>query len=274
MKVNSACFLLPLTLLACAAARPNAVFSVGTANSQDPNACDPRSVGLVDGDTAKWIAGSCISADEWIDDAETASALESGVVIVYTNPGFGADTNLYVLDFESKNVSRVLVGGDEGELRCATDGGELSCYGVSPGDDNDVTQLIRVDGSTGDSLPVLNLSQYEGYSVGGSVIDPVNLLYHFVAVGDPHLPPPTPAAARNAAHRVPRRRCKRGRSCPPPPLTPASANAEPSDQWLVTIDLRRMLVVAHAPLTRNFMGPLSVSAAHVRGAACAFVFAP
>jgi hypothetical protein len=239
------------------------VFSVGSPGSEDPHACGPRSVGLIDGDTAKWLPGSCIAVDDWINDAETANMLESGVVVVYTNPGFGQDTDFYFVDFSSKNVSRVLVGGDQGEMRCVADADRLSCYGVSPGDDNDDTQLIEVDGHTGDSRPVLNLTDYEGYSVGGSVIDPVNMHYHFIAVGNPHLfapPPPASTAAPPSQPMPPRRRCKRGTRCSPP----RSAAPLPSDQWLVTINLKQMKIVAQAPLSRNFMGPLSISEAHVR----------
>jgi hypothetical protein len=254
--------LTPLLLLAALAARDaaasNHVFSVGSSSSADPHACGPRSVGLVDGETAKWVPGSCIAADDWVGDAETATALDSGVVVVYTNPGFGQDTNFYFVDFKSKNVSRVLIGGDQGEMRCVTDAGKLSCYGVTPGDDNDATQLIQVDGLTGDSRPVLNLTNYEGYSVGGSAIDPVKKLYHFVAVGNPHIH----AESQLRQPMVARRRCKRGSPCPPPPSSRTAP--PPSDQWLVTINLERMTIVAEAPLSRNFMGPLSVSEAHVR----------
>jgi hypothetical protein len=168
---------------------------------------------------------------------------------------------------------RVLVGGDQGELRCAEDAGKLSCYGVSPGDDNDPTQLIEVDARTGDSNAALNLSNYEGYSVGGSVIDPALMLYHFVAVGKPHFTAQTPAPATRVATtfrsnaQVPRRRCNRGGTCPLPDeyalAAPAGSSALPSDQWLVTIDLKRMAIIAEAPLSRNFMGPLSVSQAQV-----------
>ena len=168
---------------------------------------------------------------------------------------------------------RVLVGGDQGELRCAEDAGKLSCYGVSPGDDNGPTQLIEVDARTGDSNAALNLSNYEGYSVGGSVIDPALVLYHFVAVGKPHFAAQTPAPATRVATtfrsnaQVPRRRCNRGGTCPLPDeyalAAPAGSSALPSDQWLVTIDLKRMAIIAEAPLSRNFMGPLSVSQAQV-----------
>jgi hypothetical protein len=201
---------------------------------------------------------------------------------LYVNPGFGQDTNFYIVDFKSKNVSRVLSGGDQGEMRCATLSGRLSCYGVTPGDDNDATQLIQVDGRSGDSSPVLNLTKYEGYSIGGSVIDPDNLLYHFIAVGDPHTLALPPASARRSSAHVPRRRCRTACPLPPKRGAPTASNlhvassasdssaaafdAEPSDQWLVTIDLKRMAVVAEAPLTRNFMGPLSLSLAHVRNA--------
>ena len=54
------------------------------------------------------------------------------------------------------------------------------------------------------------------------------------------------------------RRCRRA-ECPP---LSSSLGALPSDQWLVTVDLTRMTIVAEAPLDRDFMGPLSVSLAH------------
>jgi hypothetical protein len=284
MRGAAACLLLSLScavLAASASSSSNYIFSVGSSNSQDPHACGPRSVGLIDGATAEWVADSCIDVD-WLDYIETASSLESGVVVLYVNPGFGQDTNFYIVDFKSKNVSRVLIGGDQGEMRCVTVAGRLSCYGVTPGDDNDATQLMQVDGRSGDSNPVLNLTKYEGYSIGGSVIDPDNLLYHFIAVGDPHTLALPPASARRSSALVPRRRCRTACPLPPKRGAPTASNlhealsasdssaaaydAEPSDQWLVTIDLKRMAVVAEAPLTRNFMGPLSLSLAHVRNA--------
>jgi hypothetical protein len=264
------CFAFVLVLFLVRATASSHVFSVGSASSEDPNACGPHSVGLVDGDTAKWVAGSCIQADEWADDAETATALESEVVVVYVNPGLGADTHFYFVDFASKNVSKVLIGGDQGELRCVGTAGKLLCYGISPGDGDDATQLIQVNARTGDSKPVLNLTDYEGFSVGGSVIDPINMFYHFIAVGEPHLlaPPAAradlPSAASLSWPNELYRRCKRGARCPPSPSSRTANGTEPSDQWLVTIDLKRMAVVAEAPLSRNFMGPLSVSEAHVR----------
>ena len=267
MRVSLACLLLLLTLLARAAASSNSVFAVGSLGAEDPHACGAGEVGLVDGATAKWIAGSCIAASDWAGDAETATAIEAGVVVVYVNPGLGADTHLYTVDFSARNVSKVLVGGDQGELRCASVAGRPSCFGVSPGDDDDVTQLIEVDAVTGDSSPVLNLTSYEGFSVGGSVVDPINMRYHFIAVGEPHLraiptaPVSVPPRPRPTAMR---RRCRRAARCSPPPSDRSAAAAEPSDQWLVTIDLKRMTIIAEAPLSRNFMGPLSVSEAHVR----------
>jgi hypothetical protein len=287
MSVALACLLLSCALHT-AFASSNYIFSVGSSNSQDPHACGPRSIGLIDGDTAEWVAGSCIDA-EWLDYIETAFTIESGLVVLYVNPGFGQDTNFYIVDFKSKNVSRVLIGGDQGEMRCVALSGQLSCYGVTPGDDNDPTQLIEVDGRSGDSGPVLNLTKYEGYSIGGSVIDPVNMMYHFIAVGDPHALAPSPSSAHRSSAHVPRRRCHRHLhkicSFPSDISNPAASNqqvslsasemraaayhAEPSDQWLVTIDLKRMAIVAEAPLTRNFMGPLSISQAHVRDATIA-----
>jgi hypothetical protein len=192
-------------------------------------------------------------------------------VVVYVNPGLGADTHFYVVDFKAKNVSKVLIGGDQGELRCVNVAGRPKCFGVSPGDDDDATQLIEVDGATGDSSPVLNLTSYEGFSVGGSVIDPINMRYHFIAVGKPHLRAISAAASSDSVQPRPmalRRRCKRRARCSPPLSDPSAAGPEPSDQWLVTIDLKHMAIIAEAPLSRNFMGPLSVSDAHVRG--CVF----
>ena len=97
--------LLSFTLFAAAAARSNHIFSVGSSHPEGPLACGPGFIGLVDADTAKWIEGSCIAA-AWAGDAETATTLESGAVVVYTNPGLGADTYLYTIDFQTKNVTR------------------------------------------------------------------------------------------------------------------------------------------------------------------------
>ena len=102
--------LLSFALFAAAAARSNHIFSVGSSHPEGPLACGPGFIGLVDADTAKWINGSCIAA-AWAGDAETATTLESGAVVVYVNAGMGADTYLYTVDFPSKNVSRCVLFG-------------------------------------------------------------------------------------------------------------------------------------------------------------------
>ncbi len=193
-----------------------------------------------------------VLAVAWAGDALTATLLDSARAVVYVDPGLDADTFLYFVNFKTKNVTNALIGGDQGELRCLSNMGKLRCYGVVPGGDpdSDPTQLIEVDGETGDSKPVLNLTKYEGFSMGGSVVDPANQRYHFIAVGAPHnrLSQDAPASSSRL---TPKRRCRH--TCPAP------ESALPSDQWLVTVDLRLMTLIAETPVSRDFMGPLSVS---------------
>ena len=239
------------------------IFAIGPdADATKPKACGPGTVGLLEGDVAEWVDGmvdgSCIAVG-WTGDALTATTLESGTVVVYVDPGSATDTYFAHVDFKTKNVTKVVIGGEQGELRCLASVQGLRCYGVVPGDKTSPTQLIGVDGTTGDSKPVLNLTNYIGYSIGASVVDPTDHLYHAVLVGKVH------AYARSAASysggRLARRRCKSS-DCPFPGVSGSSRDPPRSDQWLVTIDLAKMAIVAEAPLSSTFMGPLSVSAAH------------
>ena len=162
------------------------IFAIGSdADAAKPKACGPGTVGLLEGDVAAWVDGSCIAVD-WTGDALTAITLESGTVVVYVDPGSAADTYFAHVDFKTKNVTKVVIGGEQGELRCLASVQGLRCYGVVPGDMTSPTQLIGVDGTTGDSKPVLNLTNYIGYSIGASVVDPTDHLYHAVLVGKVH----------------------------------------------------------------------------------------
>jgi hypothetical protein len=72
MRGAAACLLLSCAVLAASASSSfNYIFSVGSSNSQKPHACGPRSIGLIDGATAEWVADSCIDVD-WLDYIETA----------------------------------------------------------------------------------------------------------------------------------------------------------------------------------------------------------
>ena len=54
-------------------------------------ACAVDSVGLIDPATGQWNVSSCLEVD-WADDAETASVLADGTVLVYVTPSGGEDT--------------------------------------------------------------------------------------------------------------------------------------------------------------------------------------
>ena len=155
--------------------------------------------------------------------------LSSGEVIAYVTPDDGEDTFLAHVNWTSRAVTKSIVGGNQGELRCLPGRAASKCYGVSPGevDSGTPTQLIEVDATTGDSKPALSLGRYDGYLVDASAIDAASSRYHAVLVGSPH-----------------------GKA-------PGKSN-----QWLVTIDLASMAIIAEVPVSRYFCGPLSVSIAH------------
>ena len=184
-------------------------------------ACAPGTVGLVDPLTGKWNASSCIKAP-WADDAETASVLADGTVSVYVTPSDGSDTYLARVDFGTGKVTKAIVGGDQGNLRCTPAG---KCYGVSPESGRrDPTALIEVNGKTGDSKSVLKLKKYVGYSVDGAAIDVDVGKYHAILVGAVH-----------------------------------NATGAKSNQYLVTIDLETLKVQSEVPVGRDLMGPLAWS---------------
>lgn len=141
--------------------------------------CVVGTVGLIDAKTGEWNSSSCIKVD-WADDAETASVVDNGKVMVYVTPADGSDTFIATVDFSRKNVTAAIVGGDQGNLRCSLAG---KCYGVN----TDPTVLVEVDGHTGDSRNALRLKKYGGFSVDSSAVDPGASLYHAVLVGEPHI---------------------------------------------------------------------------------------
>jgi hypothetical protein len=140
--------------------------------------CGAGTVGLIDPAVGEWNSSSCIAVD-WADDAETASVLADGTVAVYVTPEDQTDTFLARVDFATGNVTRVTVGGNQGNLRCTRAG---KCYGIS----NDPTTLMEVDAATGSSRNVLALRRYEGFTEDASVIDPDHGWYHAILVGRPH----------------------------------------------------------------------------------------
>ena len=201
------------------------IFAAGSSYLQlGARSCGSGTIGLIDSTSGEWVKGSCLPAS-WADDVLTSTTLPSGEVIAYVVPA-AADTMLVRVNFKSKNVSKAIVGGNQGELRCL----DAKCYGVSPESGSTPTQLIEVDTTNGDSRAVLALEHYGGYLVDGSVIDPVARRYHAVLVGKPHEPP--------------------------------GGRGELSNQWLVTIDLSRIAITAEVPVSRYFSGPFSLSAAH------------
>ena len=200
-----------------------------TVHAPARGACAVGSVGLIDPATGKWNTSSCIAVD-WADDAECASVMADGTVLVYVTPSGGEDTFIANVDFDSGKVKKAIVGGDQGNLRCTPQG---KCYGILPeSGKRDPTALIEVDGRTGDSKAVLTLEAYGGYTVDASVVDPDNGRYHAILVGDPH---------------------SNGDG--------DSASGGKSNQYLVTIDLTSMKIVAEAPVGSNLMGPFAFSRA-------------
>jgi len=180
-------------------------------------ACTSGQVGLISGATGKWE--KCLDAP-WSDDAETASFLEDGSVVVYATPSDGGDTFFAHINFDNGNVTKVIVGGDQGNLRCTPDG---SCYGVVPGDENNPTALMRVDSKTGSAKTALALPHYLGYSVDGAVVNPDTGLYHAILVGKPH------------------------------------SEETKSNQWLCTMNVTgaSASILREIPVSSTFMGPMA-----------------
>eukprot|EP00937_MAST-01D_sp_MAST-1D-sp2_P003475 g3475.t1 len=198
-----------------------ATYSPNNVTATAPGGCASGTVGLIDPLTGQWNESSCIKAP-WADDAETASVMADGTVSVYVTPADGDDTYLARVDFDTGKVTKAIVGGDQGNLRCTPAG---KCYGVSPGSSKqDPTALIEVDAVSGDSKAVLKLKKYAGYSVDGAVIDADANAYHAILVGAPH-----------------------------------NATGGLSNQYLVTIALDKLKVQSEVPVGGQLMGPLAWS---------------
>lgn len=183
-------------------------------------ACTIGQVGLIAPMTGKWT--NCMDAS-WSNDAETASFLEDGTVAVYAAPGGGDDTYFVHVDFSKNTTTKVIVGGDQGNLRCTPKG---ICFGVVPGDGNDPTQLMRVNSKTGASKSALALHEYIGYSVDGAVINPDTGLYYAILVGKVH---------------------------------GGDNGTDKSNQWLCTFNVTgegAATILSEIPVSSDFMGPL------------------
>ena len=221
----------------------------------DAAGCGAGTVGLIHPETGRWNASSCIKVD-WADDAETASVIDGDMVLAYVTPGDGSDTFIAKVDFGAMTVATSIVGGDQGNLRCTPRG---KCYGVLPGSSKtDPTALIEVDGRTGDSKTALTLKKYDGSSVDGAAVDPVNDMYHAVLVGKVHTVPNVSAVLHPRPGRTQRQRCAGARPCAGAGLREGEG-ADKSNQWLVTIDLSTMKVVSEQPVGMYFMGPFAYS---------------
>ena len=94
-------------------------------------ACAVDSVGLIDPATGQWNVSSCLEVD-WADDAETASVLADGTVLVYVTPSGGEDTFFARVDFGNRSVTKAIVGGDQGNLRCTPAGRCSPCRTRGP----------------------------------------------------------------------------------------------------------------------------------------------
>ena len=80
------------------------------------SSCTTGQVGLLHPDTGHWDTSSCMTVG-WADDAETASMLSDGTVLVYVTPGDGIDTFIAKVDFDKGTWTKAIVGGDQGNLR-------------------------------------------------------------------------------------------------------------------------------------------------------------
>ena len=245
-----------------AAVSDDAVATVGASCGQ------PESIGLINATSGEWVESSCMAA-AWAGSALTSTMLPDASVIVYVMPGGGMDSFLAHVDFATRRIKTAIVGGLMGDLRCISKAADdqVRCFGVVPGDADSPTQLVGLN-ATGDLTSSLTLKSYLGYSIDSSAVDPVQKLFHAVLVGQPHRPSTDGLRApRSMIHappsidgrlaRTPKHDC--GGGCP---RDDVAIPADKSDQYLVTIDLERMAIIAEVPVSRNLMGPFSVSAAH------------
>eukprot|EP00949_MAST-11_sp_MAST-11-sp1_P000009 g9.t1 len=194
-----------------------------SSNTTPQGACAGGQVGLISTETGKWT--DCIDVP-WGNDAETASFLADGTVVVYVTPGDGDDTFFAHIDFHSGNITKVIVGGDQGNLLCSPDG---FCYGIVPGDNTNPTMLMRVNSRTGVAKSALALPDYIGYSVDGAVLNPDTCMYHAILVGKVH-------GGENLTSK--------------------------SNQWLCTMNVAEagaVTMLAEIPVAMHFMGPMATT---------------
>lgn len=171
----------------------------------------------------------------------SASYQKDGTIIVFASPDDDIPL-LATVNLANESATTVSVVGDVniGEVQCSPTG---VCHGIvntaevgSGGmQKKKFSTFASVSPRSGETKTVLTLSGYIGYSVGSSVLDPAQNLYHVVLVGKIH----KDSTDGNTTHT----------------LEPQIKN----DQYLVTIDLNKMEIVSEVPVTNNFMGPFVVS---------------